>query len=113
MELPHGVEMKHGQGKTHILKLLKNLYGQKHPGQVCNQHLHAKLTSIGFKQSTYDDCLYYRGTTIFAENVDNGIFTSANDDDTTKGIRDLKKIGCNIEDQGEMSDYPRVNKKQR
>jgi hypothetical protein len=29
MELPAGIEMKYGNGKTHVLKLLKNLYGQK------------------------------------------------------------------------------------
>jgi hypothetical protein len=28
MELPKGVEMKDGNRKTHVLKLLKNLYGQ-------------------------------------------------------------------------------------
>ena len=27
MKLPKGIEMAHGQGKTRVLKLLKNLYG--------------------------------------------------------------------------------------
>jgi hypothetical protein len=27
MDLPKGIETKHGKGKTHVLKLLKNLYG--------------------------------------------------------------------------------------
>jgi hypothetical protein len=31
MELPAGIETKYGNGKTHILKLLKNLYSQKQP----------------------------------------------------------------------------------
>jgi Reverse transcriptase (RNA-dependent DNA polymerase) len=29
MELPKGIQTKHGDGKTHVLKLLKNRYGQK------------------------------------------------------------------------------------
>jgi hypothetical protein len=32
MELPKGVEMKDGNRKMHVLKLLKNLYGQKRAG---------------------------------------------------------------------------------
>jgi uncharacterized membrane protein len=34
MELPAGIETKYGNGKTHILKLLKNLYSQKQPRRV-------------------------------------------------------------------------------
>ena len=34
MELSKGIETKHGNGKTHGLKLLKNLYGQNQAGQV-------------------------------------------------------------------------------
>jgi hypothetical protein len=29
IELPAGIKMKYSNGKTHVLKLLKNLYGQK------------------------------------------------------------------------------------
>jgi hypothetical protein len=39
MELPIGVEMRDGNQKMHVLKLLKNLYGQKQVGRVWNQHL--------------------------------------------------------------------------
>jgi hypothetical protein len=34
MELPIGVEMRDGNQKMHVLKLLKNLYGQKQVGRV-------------------------------------------------------------------------------
>ena len=112
MELPQGVEMRHGRGKTHVLRLLKNLYGQKQAGRVWNKHLHAKLSSIGFQQSKYDDCLYYRGTTMFAVYVDDGIFASPNDEDINQAINDLRSIHCDIEDQGELSDYLGVNIKQ-
>ena len=33
MELPAGFENKHGDNKSHVLKLLKNCYGQKQAGQ--------------------------------------------------------------------------------
>jgi hypothetical protein len=32
IELPMGIETKYGNGKMHVLKLLKNLYGQKQAG---------------------------------------------------------------------------------
>jgi hypothetical protein len=32
MELPKGIKTKYSNGKTHVLKLLKNLYGQKQAG---------------------------------------------------------------------------------
>ncbi len=116
IELPHGVEMKHGRGKTHALKLLKNLYGKKQAGRAWYIHLHTKLIGIGFKQSVYDNCLYYRGTTIFTIYIDNGVFASFAsplDDNITQALKDLKRIGCDIEDQGELSDYLGVNIKQK
>ena len=57
MELPAGIKMKKG-GKTHVLQLIKNLYGQKQADRVWNRHLHSKLASIGFEQSKYNDFLY-------------------------------------------------------
>ena len=33
MELPTGIEIKHGDSKSYVLKLLKNLYGEKQAGQ--------------------------------------------------------------------------------
>jgi hypothetical protein len=32
MELPPGIETKHGNSKDYVLKLLANLYGQKQAG---------------------------------------------------------------------------------
>jgi hypothetical protein len=36
MELPQGIQTKHGNSKEHILKLEKNIYGQKQAGRVWN-----------------------------------------------------------------------------
>ncbi len=32
LELPQGIETKHGNSKNHVLKLLQNIYGQKQAG---------------------------------------------------------------------------------
>jgi len=34
MELPQGIQTKTGNSKDHVLKLLKNIYGQKQAGRV-------------------------------------------------------------------------------
>ena len=105
MELPQDIKMRHGKGKTHVLKLLKNLYGQKQAGRVWNIHLHNKLMKIGFTQCKYNDCFYFRSKTLFVLYVDNGIFALPNDKDITQAINDLKKANCDIEDQDELSNY--------
>jgi hypothetical protein len=52
MELPQGIETRHGNSKDHVLKLLSNLYGQKQAGRVWNNYMVEKLHKIGFKSSS-------------------------------------------------------------
>ena len=108
MELPKGIETKYGNGKTHVLKLLKNLYGQKQAGRVWNQHLVKGLTDIGFKQSKVDECVFFRDNVIFICYVDDGIFASPDNKAIDKAINELKQR-FDIEDQGDITDYLGVN----
>jgi hypothetical protein len=48
MDLPQGIETRHGNSKDHVLKLLSNIYGQKQAGRVWNGYLCEKLCDIGF-----------------------------------------------------------------
>ena len=62
MCFPKGYEFKDGISKdTHVLKLTKNIYGQKQAGRVWNKYLDEELGEIGFKPRTLDLCLYFRG----------------------------------------------------
>jgi len=47
MELPQGIQTKTGNSMDHVLKLLKNIYGQKQAGRVRKSFLVDKLTSLG------------------------------------------------------------------
>jgi hypothetical protein len=49
IELPQGIQVSDGDSKNYVLKLLKNIYGQKQAGCVWNKYLVDKLSSIGFK----------------------------------------------------------------
>ncbi len=89
MELPQGVQVTTGNSKDHVLKFLKNIYGQKQAGRVWNSFLVDKLTSIGFQPSTIDDCVFFRGNVIFMVYVDNGVFIGDNDSQLTTAINKI------------------------
>ena len=55
IELPKVFNTKEGDGRTHILKLLKKLYVHKQVRQVYNHHLNDALFQVGFKQSVVDE----------------------------------------------------------
>jgi hypothetical protein len=50
MNFPKGIQMANGNRNTHVIKLLKNVYGQKQAGRVWNKHLTSGLVKIGFVQ---------------------------------------------------------------
>ena len=57
MEIPKGIRTKN-KG-DYVLKVEKNIYGQKQTGRVWNQHLVRKLVyDVGFTQSEHDECLF-------------------------------------------------------
>ncbi|CAI5943696.1 unnamed protein product [Closterium sp. NIES-65] len=54
VELPHGT---HGE-PNQVCQLLKSLYGIKQAPRLWQQHLHARLTRIGFRQLPHDQGMY-------------------------------------------------------
>jgi hypothetical protein len=109
MELPQGIQTKHGNSKEHVLKLEKNIYGQKQAGRVWNSFLVDKLTSIGFTTLLIDDCIFFHGDIIFMVYLDDGIFLGGDDSQLQEVIKEIQKLGLNIEDQGHPADYVGVN----
>ena len=103
MEVPKGFNINNS--KEYVLKLKKNLYGQKQAGRVWNKHLVTKLASIGFKQSLTDKCIFYRGQTIFVLYTDDSILTAASDTELDSAITDMKKSGLELMVEEGMSDF--------
>jgi hypothetical protein len=112
MELPQGIQTKHGNSKEHVLKLEKNIYSQKQAGNVWNSFLVDKLMSIGFTTSLIDDCVFFRGDIILRVYVDDGIFLGSNALQLQDFIKEIQNLGLNIEDQGHPVDYLGVNIKE-
>jgi hypothetical protein len=92
-----------------VLKLEKNIYGQKQAGCVWNSFLVDKLMSIGFTLSQIDDCFFFQDDIIFMVYMDNGIFLGDDDSKLQDAIWDIQDVGLNIEDQGHPADYVGVN----
>jgi hypothetical protein len=97
MDLPQGIQTKHGNSNEHDLKLEKNIYGQKQAGW--NSFLADKLTPIGFTTSPIDDCVFFRGDIIFMVYVDDGIFLGSNHLQLRKVIKEIQNLGLNIYDK--------------
>ena len=113
MELPQGIETRHGNSKDFVLKLVSNLYGQKQAGRVWNGYLVNKLINdCGFEVSTIDECVFYKDDVIFIVYVDDGIFIGKDDNKITQIIQQLRDAQLDIEDQGHPADYVGVNIKQ-
>jgi hypothetical protein len=96
MELPQGIKAAHRNSKDNLLKLKKNIYGQKQAGRVWNLFLVDKCMSIGFTPSLIDDCVFFRDDVIFMVYVDNGIFLGSNDSQLQDVIKEIHFL---LEDQ--------------
>jgi hypothetical protein len=56
MKVPAGIEVENGaNAKDYVLRIHRNIYGQKQAGRVWNKCLTEKLIKdLGFKQSRVD-----------------------------------------------------------
>ncbi len=58
MKIPAGVDIIEGEKTDFVLKMLRNIYGQKQAGRVWNKYLHGILLRLGFVQSQVDEGVY-------------------------------------------------------
>ncbi len=71
IRIPYGMKISEsGDRKDYLLKVCKNIYGLKDAGRTWSEHLRDNLLKRGFKQSTVDPCLFYRGSLILVCYVD-------------------------------------------
>jgi hypothetical protein len=90
--------------KDYVLKLEKNLYGQKQAGRVWYLHLRKNLLKLGFKPSEHDECVFYYGKTTFIVYTDDTILLGPDKQEIDTLVKRLGKT-FKIEDQGDLSDY--------
>jgi hypothetical protein len=105
MQIPKGFELDSAQAEQWVLKLKKNLYGQKQAGRVWNKHLVTRLKQIGFKQSLVDECLFFKDKIIYVLYTDDSILTGPNEKDLDKVIEEINRAGLDITVEGDVSDF--------
>jgi hypothetical protein len=109
MKLPPGFNipgkaMSEQGRKDYVLKLEKNLYGQKQAGRVWYLHWKKNLLKRGYEPSKHDECVFFHGTTIFIVYTDDTILLGPNKEEIDNLVKQLADK-FKIEDQGELSDY--------
>ena len=74
MKIPKGFKIEEGDPNDYVLKLHRNIYGQKQAGRVWNKYLVDRLVNkVGFVQSKVDKCVFYKGSTMYVLYTDNSI----------------------------------------
>ena len=107
MRLPQGYHCKGITKDTHVLKLIRNKYGQKQAQRVWNKYLDEGMKEVGFTPSEYDPCLYYKKNIVTLVYIDDCLVFSADPKLIDKAISDLRNSSknFNIDDQDDVSDF--------
>ena len=120
MKIPAGTQVQMINGKPslkvgrkenddYILKVHKNLYGQKNAGRVWNQYLIKRLFKIGFKQSKIDECVFYKGKVLYVLYTDDSILAGPDAKEIESIIEQMKAVKLDITIEGDLEDFLGVN----
>ena len=107
MRLPQGYKRNWITKKTHTLKLLRNVNGQKQAGRMWNKFMDKGMREIGFKPSKFDPCLYYRGPVGFLVYIDDCIVFGPTNNSIDQVVADLRTSSrqFTVDDQGDVGDF--------
>ena len=103
-----GYKFKNGiSEETHVLKLTKNIYGQKQAGRVWNKYLDEGLRDISFKPSKLDPCLYFRGCITLLVYIDDCIMFGPDLANLDKVIKEMRMSSkkFRVKDLGNVKDF--------
>ena len=111
MEIPRGLDLEGVKNpKDYVLKLHKNVYGTKNAGRTWNKYLVNKLVNeLGFVQSKVDECVLYRGRTMYVLYTDDSILAGPDENEINQIIEDMKRVKLDITVEGDLQDFLGVN----
>ena len=64
---------------------------------------------LKFKQSTVDECVFYRGNVLYVLYTDDSILAGPNRDEIEQVLKELKEAKLDITDEGDVKDFLGVN----
>ena len=114
MKIPRGFTIEGKDPRDYVLRLNRNVYGQKQAGRAWNKYLERKLIKeVGFKQSKVDDCVFYKNNTMYVLYTDDSIIAGPNKDEVEQIIEDISNAGLQITREGDIKDFLGINIKKR
>jgi hypothetical protein len=60
---------------------------------------------VGFKQSVIDECLLYKGSSLFILYTDDSILVEINNNELQVIIKEMQKTDLNMTIEGDISDF--------
>ena len=106
IKIPAEIQITEGRNEDYVLKMHRNIYGQKQAGRVWNKYFHDILANkLSFQQPDIDECIYYRGELIYLLYTDDSILASRSKDVIDKAINDMKEAGLKITIEGDLQDF--------
>jgi hypothetical protein len=106
MGLPRGMTVPGGGDPNDwVLHLKKNIYGRRESGLIWFKAVTKALRNIGFKQSKFDECVFYRGNVMYVLYCDDSIITGKTDKEIDQVIKDLKGQKLDLTDEGDIGDF--------
>ena len=107
MRLPQGYQWCGMTRKTHALKLIHYVYGQKQAGRVWNMYMGKGMKNIGFKPSKFNPCLYHRDDVILLVYINDCIMFGPNTQAIDQVVKDLRSCPqqFTVDDQVDVVDF--------
>ena len=107
IEFPRGFKVPGGVDRKHVvLKLHRNLHGQKQAGHVWYEYLRKRLvTKAGFVQSKHDECLFYRGNVMYALYIDDYILGAPPCKELDAAIKAIQDAKLHMTFEGDLADF--------
>ena len=106
MAISKGFEVEGANRKDYVLKIHRNIYGQKQAGRVWNKYLVDKLVNkVGFKQSKASECVFYKGNVIYVRYTDDSILAGPDQAEIDKIIQQIKQAKLNIMVEGDIQEF--------
>ena len=97
MRIPQGFTLDGIENPSeYVLKIKCNIYGSKNAGRTWFLYLKEKLARIGFIQSKYDNCIFYKGRMVYVLYTDDSILAGPDEKEITDAVKEMKLVGLNL-----------------
>ena len=92
-------------GSDYCLKLIKSLYGDVRAPMLWYQFISDHFTRLGFKQSHFDKCLWYRKDIMLVQYVDDIGIAATSQEVIDQFVADLRKEGLALTQEESFAEF--------